>query len=75
MHWFLVFLQIIEKTMIFYFARFFRSFLFFQVGTYYGEKVYKLVPNDTLIEPIFHEYYAHTDPKEWYKRSYIKLMS
>ncbi|XP_063539904.1 NADH dehydrogenase [ubiquinone] 1 alpha subcomplex subunit 13 [Cydia strobilella] len=46
-----------------------------EVGTYYGEKVYKLLPPDTLVEPIFHEYYAHTDPIAWYQRAYIKLMS
>ncbi|XP_047995832.1 NADH dehydrogenase [ubiquinone] 1 alpha subcomplex subunit 13 [Leguminivora glycinivorella] len=46
-----------------------------EVGTYYGEKVYKLLPPDTLVEPIFHEYYAHTDPMAWYKRAYIKLLS
>ncbi|KAG6446051.1 NADH dehydrogenase [ubiquinone] 1 alpha subcomplex subunit 13 [Manduca sexta] len=46
-----------------------------EVGTYYGERVYKLVPPDALVQPIFHEYYAHTEPKEWYRRAYIKLRS
>lgn len=46
-----------------------------EVGTYYGERVFKLVPPDALVEPIFHEYYAHTDPTEWYKRAYIKIRS
>ncbi|KAL0820970.1 hypothetical protein ABMA28_005626 [Loxostege sticticalis] len=46
-----------------------------EVGTYYGERVYKRLPPDALVEPIFHEYYAHSDPHEWYKRAYIKLRS
>ncbi|XP_026750017.1 NADH dehydrogenase [ubiquinone] 1 alpha subcomplex subunit 13 [Galleria mellonella] len=44
-----------------------------EVGTYYGERVYKLVPPDALVEPIFHEYYAHSDPVQWYKRAYLKF--
>ncbi|XP_045501349.1 NADH dehydrogenase [ubiquinone] 1 alpha subcomplex subunit 13 [Colias croceus] len=40
-----------------------------EVGTYYGERIYKLVPPDALVEPIFHEYYAHTEPSAWYKRA------
>ncbi|CAH1637429.1 unnamed protein product [Spodoptera littoralis] len=46
-----------------------------EVGTYYGEKVYKLLPPDTLVEPIFHEYYAHSRPWEWFQRAYLKLRS
>ncbi|CAH2049507.1 unnamed protein product, partial [Iphiclides podalirius] len=46
-----------------------------EVGTYYGERVYKLIPPDTLVEPIFHEYYAHSSPSDWYRRAYIKLRS
>ncbi|KPJ15823.1 NADH dehydrogenase [ubiquinone] 1 alpha subcomplex subunit 13 [Papilio machaon] len=46
-----------------------------EVGTYYGEPVYKLVPQDALVEPIFHEYYAHTNPSDWFRRAYIKLRS
>lgn len=46
-----------------------------EVGTYYGERVYKNIPADSLVEPIFHEYYAHSEPSEWYKRAYIKLRS
>ncbi|KOB74126.1 Cell death-regulatory protein GRIM19 [Operophtera brumata] len=46
-----------------------------EVGTYYGERVYKLVPADKLVEPIFHEFNAHTDPHEWYQRTYLKLRS
>ncbi|KAI5651537.1 GRIM-19 protein domain-containing protein [Phthorimaea operculella] len=46
-----------------------------EVGTYYGERVYKNIPADTLVEPIFHEYYAHTEPSEWFRRAYLKLRS
>ncbi|KAL4710961.1 hypothetical protein ACJJTC_017926 [Scirpophaga incertulas] len=46
-----------------------------EVGTYYGEPVYTNIPPDTLVEPIFHEYYAHSSPKEWYRRAHLKLWS
>ncbi|NP_001040176.1 NADH dehydrogenase (ubiquinone) 1 alpha subcomplex, 13 [Bombyx mori] len=46
-----------------------------EVGTYYGERVYKLIPPDQWVEPIFQEYYAHSDIKEWNKRANIKLLS
>ncbi|XP_049871553.1 NADH dehydrogenase [ubiquinone] 1 alpha subcomplex subunit 13 [Pectinophora gossypiella] len=46
-----------------------------EVGTFYGERVYKLLPPDTLVEPIFHEYYAHSEPKEWFRRACLKLRS
>ncbi|KAG7300261.1 hypothetical protein JYU34_015831 [Plutella xylostella] len=46
-----------------------------EVGTWYGERVYKNEPEDKFIEPIFHEYYAHTDPHEWFKRAHVKLRS
>ncbi|CAG9790822.1 unnamed protein product [Diatraea saccharalis] len=46
-----------------------------EVGTYYGERVYQNVPADALVEPIFHEYYAHADPREWIRRTYLKLRS
>ncbi|XP_068622587.1 NADH dehydrogenase [ubiquinone] 1 alpha subcomplex subunit 13 [Battus philenor] len=46
-----------------------------EVGTYYGEPIYKLVPPDALVEPIFHEYYAHSNPSDWFRRVCIKLRS
>ncbi|CAG9566307.1 unnamed protein product [Danaus chrysippus] len=46
-----------------------------EVGTYYGERVYKNLPPDTLVQPIFHEYYAHCNPTDWFQRAYIKLRS
>ncbi|PZC85188.1 NADH dehydrogenase [ubiquinone] 1 alpha subcomplex subunit 13 [Helicoverpa zea] len=46
-----------------------------EVGTYYGEKIYKLLPPDSFVDPIFHEYYAHSRSWEWYQRAYLKLRS
>ncbi|XP_026727679.1 NADH dehydrogenase [ubiquinone] 1 alpha subcomplex subunit 13 [Trichoplusia ni] len=46
-----------------------------QVGTYFGEKVYKLLPEDTLVDTIFHEYYAHSSSRDWHQRAYLKLRS
>ncbi|CAB3244084.1 unnamed protein product [Arctia plantaginis] len=46
-----------------------------EVGTYYGEKVYNLSPKDTLHEPIFHEYYVHSNPYDWFQRAHLKLRS
>lgn len=39
-----------------------------QVGTWYGEKIYKTRPADELIEPSFSEYYVHADLKEYKRR-------
>lgn len=50
-------------------------FACFQVGTYYGEPVYKTLPEDTLVTPIFKEFYAHTDWKAYAKRANLKLWS
>ncbi|CAH0587936.1 unnamed protein product [Chrysodeixis includens] len=46
-----------------------------EVGTYYGEPVYKLLPEDALVDPIFHEYYAHSSSWDWHQRAYLKLRS
>ncbi|VVC98484.1 NADH dehydrogenase [ubiquinone] 1 alpha subcomplex subunit 13 [Leptidea sinapis] len=43
------------------------------VGTWYGERVYKLLPADALIEPIFHEFYAHSDEKSWNNRTNLSI--
>ncbi|KAI5634370.1 GRIM-19 protein domain-containing protein [Phthorimaea operculella] len=46
-----------------------------KVGHYYDEKVYNLIPSSAYVQPNFHEYYAHTDPKEFFRRAYLKLWS
>ncbi|XP_014089689.3 NADH dehydrogenase [ubiquinone] 1 alpha subcomplex subunit 13 [Bactrocera oleae] len=46
-----------------------------KVGTWYGEPVYKTLPKDTLITPMFKEFYAHTDYKSAAKRAHLKLWS
>ncbi|KAI4473488.1 hypothetical protein M0804_015322 [Polistes exclamans] len=35
-----------------------------KVGTYFGEPVYKTVPEDAFVEPDNYEYFAHADPNE-----------
>uniref|UniRef100_A0A7R8VBL1 NADH dehydrogenase [ubiquinone] 1 alpha subcomplex subunit 13 n=1 Tax=Timema douglasi TaxID=61478 RepID=A0A7R8VBL1_TIMDO len=44
-----------------------------EVGTWYGEPIYKTLPTDTLIEPIFHEYFAHAAPSDTEKRLFFRL--
>lgn len=46
-----------------------------QVGTYYGEPIFKTLPEDKLVTPIFKEFYAHTDWKSVAKRANLKLWS
>lgn len=46
-----------------------------EVGTWYGEPVYKTLPEDTLVTPIFKEFYAHSDWKSYAKRAHLKLWS
>lgn len=31
-----------------------------KTGTYFGEPIYKTIPDDFLIEPDVYEYYIHT---------------
>uniref|UniRef100_A0A7R9F0U3 NADH dehydrogenase [ubiquinone] 1 alpha subcomplex subunit 13 n=1 Tax=Timema bartmani TaxID=61472 RepID=A0A7R9F0U3_9NEOP len=44
-----------------------------EVGTWYGEPIYKTLPKDTLIEPFFHEYFAHAAPSDTEKRLLFRL--
>ncbi|KAH8237484.1 NADH dehydrogenase [ubiquinone] 1 alpha subcomplex subunit 13 [Drosophila kikkawai] len=46
-----------------------------EVGTWYGEPVFKTLPEDTLVTPIFKEFYAHSDWKSYAKRAHLKLWS
>ncbi|KAJ9601090.1 hypothetical protein L9F63_000756, partial [Diploptera punctata] len=39
-----------------------------EVGTWYGEPVYKTIPQDTLVIPSIEEFYAHASDKELRKR-------
>lgn len=43
-----------------------------EVGTWYGEPVYKLLPKDTLVDPHFKDFYAHTDYKHLGRRYNMK---
>lgn len=38
------------------------------VGTYYGEPIYKTLPDDTFVVPRIREYYVHTSEKDATKR-------
>lgn len=44
-----------------------------EVGTWYGEPVYKLLPKDTLVDPHFKDFYAHTDYKHLGRRYNMKM--
>ncbi|CAD7086973.1 unnamed protein product [Hermetia illucens] len=44
-----------------------------KVGTWYGEPIYKTIPEDTLLEPNFKEFYAHSDYKSLAKRANFTL--
>jgi len=46
-----------------------------EVGTLYGEPLYKLNKPDTLVEPTYHEYYVHTHYKHMAKRADINMWS
>ena len=44
-----------------------------EVGTWYGEPVFKTLPKDTFVDPSFREYYGHTTYKETAKRAHLKF--
>lgn len=41
-----------------------------KTGTLYGERVYKTIPAEELVEPGLNEYYVHADPKTLLNRAY-----
>ncbi|XP_049938233.1 NADH dehydrogenase [ubiquinone] 1 alpha subcomplex subunit 13 [Schistocerca serialis cubense] len=46
-----------------------------EVGTYYGEPVYKSLPKDTLVDPMYQEYYAHSSYGDAVRRYNLKNWS
>ncbi|XP_055385802.1 NADH dehydrogenase [ubiquinone] 1 alpha subcomplex subunit 13 [Condylostylus longicornis] len=46
-----------------------------EVGTWYGEPIFKTLPEDELISPSFKEFYAHAEYKSYAKRANLKLWS
>lgn len=46
-----------------------------EVGTLYGEPLFKTLPRDTLVEPTLSGYYVHADPEEQHKFFSFKLWS
>lgn len=46
-----------------------------EVGTWYGEPVFKTLPKDKLVEPMFKEFYVHAPYKDLAQRANIKLWS
>lgn len=46
-----------------------------EVGTWYGEPVFKTLPKDKLVEPMFKEFYVHAPYKALAERANIKLWS
>uniref|UniRef100_T1GVR9 NADH dehydrogenase [ubiquinone] 1 alpha subcomplex subunit 13 n=1 Tax=Megaselia scalaris TaxID=36166 RepID=T1GVR9_MEGSC len=45
------------------------------VGTWYGEPIYKTQPEDKLFTPSLKEFYVHADFDDYYKASTLKLWS
>ncbi|XP_065333220.1 NADH dehydrogenase [ubiquinone] 1 alpha subcomplex subunit 13 [Cloeon dipterum] len=43
-----------------------------EVGTYYGEKVYKSLPEDAWVEPHSREFYAHASERDYRRRLFFK---
>lgn len=46
-----------------------------EVGTWYGEPVFKTVPKDKFLDPSFQEFYVHSSYKDMAKRKNTKLMT
>ncbi|XP_049872289.1 NADH dehydrogenase [ubiquinone] 1 alpha subcomplex subunit 13-like [Pectinophora gossypiella] len=46
-----------------------------KTGTYFGEPIYKMYQPEKLIEPIYHEYFAHCSPSHFFRRANLKLKS
>lgn len=46
-----------------------------EVGTLYGERIFKTLPPDVLVDPTLDGYYAHADPEEKRKFASYKLWS
>ncbi|KXJ71416.1 NADH dehydrogenase [ubiquinone] 1 alpha subcomplex subunit 13 [Aedes albopictus] len=46
-----------------------------EVGTWYGEPVFKTLPKDKFVEPSFHEFYVHSKYGDMAKRKNVKMMS
>uniref|UniRef100_A0A1L8E181 NADH dehydrogenase [ubiquinone] 1 alpha subcomplex subunit 13 n=1 Tax=Nyssomyia neivai TaxID=330878 RepID=A0A1L8E181_9DIPT len=44
-----------------------------EVGTWYGEPVFKTISDDTWVSPSFKEYYGHTNYAAAARRAHIKL--
>ncbi|GLG95605.1 NADH dehydrogenase (Ubiquinone) 1 alpha subcomplex subunit 13 [Gryllus bimaculatus] len=44
-----------------------------EVGTYKGEPIYKTIPKDKFIDPMYNEYYAHSSYWDWAKRAHLKF--
>uniref|UniRef100_U5EGY7 NADH dehydrogenase [ubiquinone] 1 alpha subcomplex subunit 13 n=1 Tax=Corethrella appendiculata TaxID=1370023 RepID=U5EGY7_9DIPT len=45
-----------------------------EVGTWYGEPIYKTVPKEQFIDPSYHEFYVHAHFDSFKKRAYIKFL-
>ncbi|KAL2724652.1 NADH dehydrogenase ubiquinone 1 alpha subcomplex subunit 13 isoform X2 [Vespula maculifrons] len=46
-----------------------------KVGTYFGDPIYKTVPEDQFIEPNHIEYFIHASPKDFDAKRMLKLTS
>lgn len=44
-----------------------------EVGTWYGEPIFKTIPKDKLVDPSFDEFYVHSHYRDYAKRAHLKL--
>ncbi|KAL1387524.1 hypothetical protein pipiens_012718, partial [Culex pipiens pipiens] len=44
-----------------------------EVGTWYGEPVFKTLPKDKLVDPTFEEFYVHSASKDRANRKNVKM--
>lgn len=42
-----------------------------EVGTYYGDSIYKTLPDDFLIQPDYFEYYVHASTKDYSRKGFL----
>lgn len=43
-----------------------------KVGTWFGEPIYKTLPPNEWVDPIYNEFYCHTDKKYWKERAMMR---
>ena len=44
-----------------------------EVGTYYGEPIYKTVPQEKFVDPVVQEFYAHGHEKHYKTGTFLNM--